>query len=1082
MGDSAKKRAEADEAADIVASIRNVFENYFNTFDTEGDPLQNEFTKTYFGVYDAYEVKHRFPVAKPVDYSDPNSPKKPFRYRLKYDPVPVAWIADENGDAIVDPKWKPSSKRRVMHLWNSRPLIDPVHDDLLEMRAAGFPYANEIASQSSDAREVYYRNLSEIIDRPASLASDEDGRKFIKALAMYGTYDANGDYYPKWKPDKKGMAPLPSALTDEYFKASFREVTLYEDCFYVLRQNELFSEITLLWVDEKAHGLHRVQYYGQKNKRYELTTYKKKKALHDNFIFLYSVHGKPKSWMGNVPRPTQWAGKYEVNNPKGHSAYRRRIDVRAVVESAIADDASANELELRDEFEWLVEYVKAVFPLRLAVFRISEYERGGIWKAPRDEIASIRKHVYTKLLHSKAPDKDFGGPISKLVLKQLEELMKDEDVLVLPQGLKTGEHTHLIGGDSEFMYEHDRRTGAVYMINAGKYLHELYLGQLSGEVYESTRGMQPFIHVVVWGGLIMMGVGILEISPVAIRTWLVHQIEERITSEVIRQMVWKFFRPAIIALIIELILYMFELAAQTLPPAHMTDFEGRKLEPDKVVVVARRMRLVAKGFFTGYLVNTMVDHFYKHLIVDSLEKGVMNIREVKAYMLVKQAYAAIDKVRETIHTIEKELDAPAMHKGTLLLQETTARIARASAGIFAALYHLPYSEAKDVLKALGMDPKGKPPSPEQWEVEAQVQLKKIIGTFQKLTSLKSIDEALEDLQTGRLLPVAGTILVLEAEIIWVAEHTALEVYKTLPKKWKPFVLVALGVIAAAGVVAADIYSDGAVHRVGWNLIKDMAHLPSSDEEAVRLGELVGNLFGAQFFNSAMFDKGGLFHDFREKHPLAGGALWGNVKASPIQAVVTLLLKRYIFLYDRVKKDLKGLTRVAGERAFVDAMHSMEDQALEDDGFGHLKAFRTQDEDQVSLQNIALTLFRIRHVVKSDLKDWIKTRYGDDIAAYKADLLKLNELGEAATKINVVNVAQQDLPHIYHLMAQHLNQVLDEIVLMFQKLFEPFTKGQLSWATFMKALGVAIGDVKKIQKHIMDDAKQELEALKQIGGS
>src|SRR5262245_20706875 len=84
------------------------------------------------------------------------------------------------------------------------------------------------------------------------------------------------------------------------------------------------------------------------------------------------------------------------------------------------------------------------------------------------------------------------------------------------------------------------------------------------------------------------------------------------------------------------------------------------------------------------------------------------------------------------------------------------------------------------------------------------------------------------------------------------------------------------------------------------------------------------------------------------------------------------------------------------------------------------------------------------------------------AKYKADLLELNKLGEAATKIKVVNVAEQWVPHVYHLMAQQLIQTLDELIAMLKSMFEAFSKGDLSWATFLKALGVAIGDVKKIQ--------------------
>jgi len=39
------------------------------------------------------------------------------------------------------------------------------------------------------------------------------------------------------------------------------------------------------------------------------------------------------------------------------------------------------------------------------------------------------------------------------------------------------------------------------------------------------------------------------------------------------------------------------------------------------------------------------------------------------------------------------------------------------------------------------------------------------------------------------------------------------------------------------------------------------------------------------------------------------------------------------------------------------------------------------------------------------------------------------------------------------MGLQLNQTLDEIVATLKALFEPFSKGNLSWVTFLKALDV-----------------------------
>lgn len=1059
---------------DVIQSIRDVFRFYFFKYPTEGNPLQTELTKTFVGIYDAYDPKNRFPVSKSVD-GTAQGPTKPFVYRLNFDPHPIKWIADQDGDAQVDPAWKPSGKRRTTHLWNTRILFDPVHDDLTEMRAAGFVYAKHVAAQSPNARQVYGQNLHKIVDRPETITNDVDGPKFIKALAVYGTYDSDGDYFTKWRAGKQ-YGPYATSVTERYFKASFREVDLYEDQFYVIRQNELFTQIHLLHVDDKTGELGRIQYYGERDARYELTTYQKNKTLHDNFIFLYSVNGKRKTWVSKSPVPYAWKGSYDVDNPKGHSAYRRMVDVRAEVEGSIADKITGNELALKDEYEWFVEYVKAVFPTRLAVFRISEYEQGGLFTIDRSEIEAIKNHVYRQILFSSDAGRDFGGPIGKEVRAKLEELMKDGDVLVLPQGLKTGEHTRLVGGDSLFMYERELRGGTVYKVRAGDYLHNMYNGGVFGDVYEGTRGMIPFIQVVVWGGVIVTGGAVMGFSPAAIRAWLVRQAEAAVSGTLIKKLVWKFFRPAIITLVIELVLYIFEVGAKTLPAGQMTDFEGRALSPDAFVVVVRRMRFFAKGFFKGYVVNTIVDHLFEHLVLNTLEKGVENIREVKMYLLTKQTYAAIDRVRSTIRTIEDQLDGPAVHRATKQLQEATSRLARGAAGMFSLLYHLPYDEAKDALDLFGLDPKGKPPSPAQWEAEAQAQVRKIITSFQELTSLKDIDQALERLEHGKLIPIVGTLLVLESEII-VGTLYAFEHH--VPEKWKSVVIVALIAIAVAGVAVADVATDGAVSRVGFELISDLIHLPQTDQEAERVGELVGNLFASLFFNSAVFDKEGKLGKFKKKHPILGGALWGNIKMSPLMAVIELVLKRYIILFDRVKADVaafQGLTRAAGEKGFISALHAIEDKELEDQGYGHLKSFRTEDEAQASLQTIALAVFRIRHVIKSDLAEWIKTRYKNDIELYKADILEIAALGKAATRIDFEKGARLSKP-LFMMLSHQLVQVLDEMMAMLHALFVPFTKGEMSWVELLQALGLKLGDIKKLQQKFIDEAKEELKEFK-----
>lgn len=1069
MADPVAPQSANDDAKDIVASIRNVFEHYFDTFDGDGDPLKSDRTKVHVGIYAAYDPKNRFPVSRPIDSSKPKGIASSFQYRLMVDTEPVPWIAEpESGDAKVDPKWQPSGKYSLVHLWHTRAAFDPVTDATSEMRAAGFPYAEALGSMSAESRQVYGSNLDGIIDVPEGLRHDSDGPKFLKALAEHATYDSAGNYYPKWQSGKEGQAPLWDSVTQQYFSNVAREVQLYEDYFYVLRQNELSTEIDMLWLGEK-HELQRFRFFSQTETRHELTTHIRKAQLHDNFVFIYALHGQEKTWIGNShPRP--WGASYTIDNPKGHSALRRMVDVRGHVEAACSDETTGSELGLKDEFDWFVEWVRAVFPQRLTVIdlkkvRLSKLTADGVRMAVGYALAQANYSGEVK------------GPFDELLMDRVLEMQANADVLVLPQGLKTGDHTRFVGGGNDFLFERDLKNGSVYKVVTDVYLRNLAIGRIALEVYDSTRGMLPFIEAVVWGGVVAMGAGIVGVSPAGIRAWLVQQAESRLAREVVGRMVKKFLRPAIATLVVELLAYLFKLAAKLIPTGPQNDTDGQLIgDWEKYCNLVQSF---ARGFFRGYFINTLTDRIYEHVIVDTAKKGIENIREVRMYMLMKRAYAAVDRVRDVVKTIEDQLDGPVTQKATHLLDQAVTRLARGAALLFSVAYHLPHDNAKDLLDVFGLDVDGKPPDPEHWAGEANQQLKNLVKSFEQLTGVTSIDAAVNNFDLGQYIGAAGMVLVLESEIIWAAEHK----FKSKHPAVKAFIIVALVALGGEALVAADDATDGKVWKVGKVLLSDLAKLPQTPEGADRLGELVGNVFGALFFNAAVFDKKNVIGGWMDKHAVLGGTLWGNVKASPIEAVLTLLLQRYVAAFDRIRKDLSAQNRAAGEDAFVSAVHAVQDKHLDDAGFGHLRNFRTEDESQLSLQNVALAILRVRHVVHSDFRTWLETTYGDDVARYREDVAAFNELAKSAG-YDFHQIAKDEIQDAknmakmeYHFIAAQFHAALDEISGAIRSLFEPFTKGQLSWVTFLKALGLDLGDVSKVQQLLLDEAKQELAGLR-----
>jgi hypothetical protein len=446
------------------------------------------------------------------------------------------------------------------------------------------------------------------------------------------------------------------------------------------------------------------------------------------------------------------------------------------------------------------------------------------------------------------------------------------------------------------------------------------------------------------------------------------------------------------------------------------------------------------------------------------------------YLLVKRAYAAIDRIRDVIHTMERQIDGPAMHRATTIFGKMLERVTRGAAITLSTVYYLPHDAAAPILELFHLDPNQKPPDPDVWAAEAQRQLAHITGNLPKLVGLQSIDEALADVADSRWLPALGTVLVLESELIWGAEYA----FSKASPKTRAWVLVALGALAVGGAVAANEMTDGKVWATTKQLLGDFVHLPRSTEEAELDGELVGNLFGAVFFNKYMYGKGGLLHDFMDKHPVLGGALWGNTKASIIEAVIALLLKRYVFVYEELKKVAAPLaTRAGGESAFVAAVHALEDEVFDEQGWGHLKSFRSGAENAVSLQAIALTIFRVREIMRRDIRIWIKGKYGTEIERYRQDVVAFDQLAKAAG-VDFQQLYKDGVNHvemIYHQMARQLHQALDELAEAIKLIFEPFSKGGLSWVELLKELGIDVGDTSKIQQMLMDAAKQELQGFK-----
>jgi len=506
---------------------------------------------------------------------------------------------------------------------------------------------------------------------------------------------------------------------------------------------------------------------------------------------------------------------------------------------------------------------------------------------------------------------------------------------------------------------------------------------------------------------------------------------------------------------------------------------------------AHKWRAFADGFFTGYLVNTLTDSFFRGVVENGIKGG---IKEYRYYVWAKRIYAAVDKVQEVVQTLEGELDKKSIDKGMALFKDAIGHLGQGVLLLVSALYYSDYDEANQALEVFGSGPDDEPPpDPAHWELEAGAQLAHIAEKI--LAKLGDVDDLLASLKSSKTLKVGITIAILHPHV-WKAISDTWQNRPFTWKKWevkyirpaRPAIIMVVLASMVGALVYLDDQTDGAFFDTTgdliWGLVED---LPGKDvKQAKVFGEIIGNVLGVFAFNS-FTHKAPTFANKKKKWatkttgekwaalldtPFFGTSLAHNMKIGVVGPILKLVFKRYVSLYQRLKdKGVFALDHT--EETIGQFLSVVDDAALEKRNLGHLKYFRTEEESVgFSLERLVTILFRLRTMLARDLQHYLEAAY--NVPEMKEMLADDLEAFQKLAKDSGLSAAVEGHAHTaYKLMTVQLHAAVSHLEDALKALMTGFTsKSAMSWLKLLGELGLDIA-----VEEAEDALKRESERLK-----
>ncbi|MCB9563221.1 MAG: hypothetical protein H6709_16075 [Kofleriaceae bacterium] len=1026
---------------------------YFATF-TEVKP---SLAKILWGVYEAYDPINHTPAKIKVPKSKRVVPLKFFISLYTQAPVFVGSHyddpADQDSDEVegtfrVDRSWTfpyDEGEPRTVHIVTWDRLIDAVEDDEREMWRCGFPYAIPLSGLTRDFREsLYSKNLGQVHERPKGV--DEDHSiQFLRALAKGATYNSRGEYYPKWRGGKVGKPPYESNTTDTFVAQAFQELELVRDQVYVVitgQQGLIVYQI----VEDPDGGFRRVYAGGVPESQYlDTEAIKKAGKVPYEMWWLVTANG--------LDEPPKHRKRKTFSVPGDHATVEV-VDPEAMVIDTIGKKAAA-QLGHSGQFEWFVELVSLRFPDRFYVVDLRRHHNTWkIWGAVPLTAARDAVHPKIKQAMSDDPDDEYGGVFTAAARKQVEAALGDVNMLVLPQGLRTGDE-RFIGIDDVYAYLRSLDSGLISVMPVSDYVTALAAGQFGHELYESTKWIIPMAKAVTYAAAIAVGGWAaveMGVSAASVRAWATNYARREISNRVLWGVV-KRFGPALAMKLAELVLALWD-------------------DEDSKTDGAGRWRHFAHGFFEGYVVQTLYDNLYKK-VVKIVTAGP---KEYRMAVTINKVYHTMDRLQAVFSRLEDELDDAAVKQAVASFQGAVEHLIKGVALLISASYYVQHDDAAGMLDLLGRGGKGEqPPSAEEWEAEATHQVAEIGKKIAELVGrFESIDDVIGEIRHSKLVMGGAVLFVLRGQIFSVIKYTwkhhkGKSEKKPLKSKRRwAFYAIAIGAVlllasddgkkqSAAGEFVGEV-----LDKIFALLKEAVSGFPGRDEAQAELyGKIVGNLLGGFVLDRFLFKDD---HAFRKVFdaPIVDATLKRNLKHGVVKGFLSLIFKRYLSLYnDLVKNGV--LSKARREQEFASLVDTFRKEELEKRHLEHLAKFESESEKSMSLQDLALALVGYHRVVQEDGVELLEQHYAGDMARLKDDLSHLAKLGD---ELGITGFAEEHAKALFVTMNTHVRLAVHELVEAIRHLFQPFVQdGHFSWMTLLKELGFDVGDISQIQNEV-----------------
>ncbi len=747
----------------------------------------------------------------------------------------------------------------VMNLLIRADCVEDTKDELQKV----LPFGTQIAELSKSLRNRFQGTLGDIII-PDSCADYHD--VFHDVLAARATYTPSGTYYHKWKTNYSNQEHDLgewNLVSDTYLKLNVRPLELAKSGTYVLVAHESgsFQLHRLVRIGNWIEPVH-IRSDTTSQEPIEFT------AGTSVAIFLVALDGGAHDVREKLPKPIPLAF-----DPDLHVVDPRAVVTKIIGEAKIKEHAKQRSLST--DWDWFVEMMQLCF--HDLVYTV---EQPGILPGSSSSVSPLTAKSLYSMSFAQA-EAQTAGPLRAAIVKG-RKAMEASNAIVFAQGMPLGGDQLFVGTLGGYIYTRDLRRGLTLRFPIGKFLAQMEVGALAGDIFRRTVGIVPFVQAMAFASVLGFGVGIFPQASVwAFRRFVLQEFAGLSLRGALRLFVAK-YQIHLTALVID--------GVMCLVPAN-----------------DNRVFHLVKGFMHGVSVRSFKAVFTRYFLLFS--EGPAAYRMIKLFLRIT---ATIRRLKHTLSELRRTISpeiatilarriekiATALHNGFVLFLGATQSLDHAHVGVL-------LGAAKDAGHPIDASEKAwRGFQTSHYQLLIQIgpgifkQVERYIGKKDE-PDPTHVETAAQHGGTRLLEAFAPEDGPMAAIIALLFQHHPDDVVDMLGRVGKG----ARGVARGVGTLLRDAIAAG---------IKSAA---ASPEGAERWGELIGELFGTFCMPQAEMGKAITFESklaswAESAFQVALGKLW-------LHPMVELLFHHYIAIYDQLVKDGDALAAIL--RSDLDAV-------------------------------------------------------------------------------------------------------------------------------------------------------------------